>query len=127
MNNSRFFSRSFFVAFFFMPHFLQAQEVKVLSLKEAIELGLENSKFLKVSDAAIKEAEAKVTESRMHQLPDFKVSAAYMRMNTPSVDLKIPLGGQGGSDSIAKGGSSFEVNQMMYAMANASLPLFSGF
>lgn len=109
-----------------------AQETKKLSLDEAIQLSLQNSNHLKLSQAKVTEATAVLREARERRLPDLSISGSYLGLNKPTVDLKVNLGGSGaeGSESGSSGGggssSSVEVNQAMYGIANLSLPLFSG-
>ncbi|WP_118972860.1 TolC family protein [Taibaiella koreensis] len=102
---------------------LQAQQTRQLSLDEAIQLGLDNSKNLKVSQAKIDQAAAELSEAKLRQYPDLKVSGSYLRVNQPNVDMKVKLGGSGeGSGS----SSEIKVDQVAYGMATASVPLFSG-
>jgi len=112
----------------------EAQDAKNLTLDEAINLGLQNSNELKLSNAKIKQASAAAREARERRLPDFKISGAYMRLAQPDIDLKIKLGGnsssqqqQSGEGSSTQQAASPTVNQLMYGMANVSLPLFTGF
>ncbi|RYD57819.1 MAG: TolC family protein [Sphingobacteriales bacterium] len=107
-----------------------AQSTRNISLDEAIKLGLDNSKQLKLSQARINEATAVLRESKERRLPDLKITGSYMRLNQPTVDLKIKTGGQQSGGSEQTGGttaSSPTVDQAMYGMANLSLPIFSGF
>lgn len=105
---------------------LSAQDIKKLSLKEAVELGLQNSKHLKIDQAKIQEATAAVDEAKNHQLPDVKVTGSYMRLTNANVDLKAAKSG-GGSSSGSSGGSSVPtISQAMYGIANVSLPLYAG-
>lgn len=98
---------------------LSAQQTRNITLHEAVELGLKNSKLLKLNEARIIEATANVKEAEEHRLPEANVSASYLYLPIkPIIDLK------GGSDSSSGGGPS--VNQAMYAMFNASLPIYTG-
>lgn len=103
-----------------------AQE-RSLSLNEAIELSLTNNKQIKLNTARIEEATAKLKGARENRLPEFSISGAYMRLNQPTVDLKMNLGGGGQSDTGSRGSSSVEVKEAMYGIANLSLPIFAGF
>jgi outer membrane protein len=103
-----------------------AQE-RSLSLQEAIELSLTNNKQIKLNAARIYEATAKLKGARENRLPEFSISGAYMRLNQPTVDLKMNLAGSGNSDTAARSSSSVEVKEAMYGIANLSLPLFAGF
>lgn len=129
---------------------LCAQELRPISLQEAMDLALKNSKQLRVSRAKIKEAAAELKQAQQGHLPDLKISGSYLRLTQPNIDIDPSLskamgsgtsggsgsgsgssGGSGsgsGSGASASGGlSSIKVNEAMYGMANLSLPLFSGF
>ncbi len=100
----------------------QSQHQKVqLSLTEAMRMSLQNNKQLKLSSAKIEEAKASYHEAWNNHLPDFKISGSYLRVNSPTVDLKVKLGSGSGT------GGSIKVEQAAYALANVSMPLFSGF
>jgi outer membrane protein TolC len=104
-----------------------AQNSRNLSMDEAIKLTVQNSKQLKLSHAKVDEATAMYHEAWNNHLPDVKVSGAYLRIKNPTVDLKVKLGGSSSDTSKKSSGSSINVDQAMYGMVNASLPLFSGF
>jgi outer membrane protein len=95
-----------------------------LSLDEAIKLSLQNSKQLKLSSARIAEATANYHDAWNNHLPDVKATGAYLRVNDPTIDLKVKLPT---SSSDTTKTSSIKVNQAAYGLVNASLPLFSGF
>lgn len=96
-----------------------------LSMTEAIELSLKNSKQLKVSMAKVDEATANRREAWDNHLPDLKLTGGYMRLNNPSVDLKVKLGSSNGGSNGTSGGG-VKVDQAGYALVNGSLPLFAG-
>ncbi|CAG5017520.1 hypothetical protein DYBT9275_05789 [Dyadobacter sp. CECT 9275] len=100
-----------------------AQSPRTLTLEEAVEMSLKNSKELKLSQTNVDLAGLSIRQIRDNQLPSLSVSASYLRLNTPNVGLKI---GQNGNDSTSSS-SNLQVHQAMYGMASASLPLFSGF
>ena len=102
-----------------------AQKTMKLTLDEAVKLALQNSKQMKLSNARVDEAIANYHDMWNNHLPDVKVSGAYLRINNPTVDLKVKLGGSS-SDTAKSSSSAIKVNQAAYGMANASLPLFSG-
>jgi len=98
--------------------------VRIISLDEAIDLSIKNSKALRASKARVDEATAALTEAKQKKLPDLRISGAYLRVTQPNLDLKVKLnnnGGSGGSNA-----SEIKVNQVAYGMANLSLPLYSG-
>lgn len=95
-----------------------AQEKKMLTLDEAVQLGIQNSKSLKIDAAKIEEATADLLEAKNRQLPDLKVSASYMYLpSAPNINIKLP-------GVSAEGGP--KVNQVAFGSANLSLPLYSG-
>jgi outer membrane protein TolC len=99
---------------------LKAQEVKVLSLQEAINLSISNSKILQHNKAKIEEATAFVKENEDKRLPGASVYGSYLRLSSAKIDLKNKPSGSGGSNE------SPNVSQAIYGIANISLPLFAG-
>lgn len=99
----------------------RAQDGKVLTLKDAIDLSIKNSKQLRLNQTKITSALNAVKDARARQLPDANISGSYLRLNKPNIDLKS------GSDSSGGGSSFSDVNQVAYGMATISVPLFSGF
>ncbi|KXH85148.1 TolC family protein [Chryseobacterium kwangjuense] len=98
---------------------IHAQEKKQLTLDEAVQLGIQNSKNLKIDAAKIEEATADLLEAKNRQLPELKVSGSYMYLPTkPTVDLKISTG--------SGGAGSPEVHQVAYGSVNLSVPIYSG-
>lgn len=71
--------------------FIFAQE-RVLTLQESLDIGLKNSKDLKISKAKLISSEAGITEATSQLLPQLKLSASYMRLsNVPPflIDLSF--------------------------------------
>ena len=103
---------------------MTAQEKKTLSLDEAINLGLQNSKQLKISKAKIEEATAAAKEATEKRLPDAKASASYLRVNAVNVDLKTKNGntGSGSNPTVEQP----KVSQALYGLVNVSLPIYTG-
>jgi outer membrane protein len=100
-----------------------AQEKKTLTLKEAIELGLKNSKELKSSQAKIDEATAALKEAVQKKLPDASASASYLRLNSANIDLKSNDNSSGGTGNTNE---TPKVNQAIYGLVNVSLPIYAG-
>lgn len=98
-----------------------AQESKQLTLQEAIDLSIKNSKQLKLSSAKITEAIAATKEASERRLPDVNVNGSYLRVNKPKLNIKT-AGSGGDSNAISPG----NINQAMFAMANVSLPIYAG-
>lgn len=102
---------------------LHAQEKRSLSMAEAIDLSVKNSHQLKNSQAKIEEATAALKEAVDKKLPDAHVSGSYLWLNNPNINMKNADNGGGsggGNEDMPK------VNQLMYAMANVSMPVYQG-
>ncbi len=106
-----------------VPLSLLAQEKKVLTLDESINLSIQNSKQLKGAQARIDEATAALREAVEKKLPNAAASGSYLRLNSANFSLKTGDngGGSGGSD-----GSAPKVNQAVYGILNVSLPIYQG-
>ncbi|WP_299184181.1 TolC family protein [uncultured Chryseobacterium sp.] len=100
---------------------INAQEKKQLTLDEAVQLGIQNSKNLKIDAAKIEEATADLLEAKNRQLPDLKVSGSYMRLTNAKVDLKF-LGESGASGN----GEMAAPKSVFLGQANLSMPLYAG-
>jgi outer membrane protein len=100
----------------------QAQEKKTLTLNDAIDLSLQNSKQLKSSQAKIEEATAALRESIEKKLPNASVAGSYLRLNSANIDLKTKSNNSSGGTS----NPPPKVTQAMYGLLNVSLPIYSG-
>lgn len=101
---------------------VKAQEAKTLTLKDAINLSITNSRQLKLNKAKVDEAIANVKEANDRRLPDFGVSAAGLYLPIKP-DISLPKS----SGSSSSGGTTIPtINQAYYAFASASLPLYTG-
>lgn len=106
-----------FISVLFLSQALLAQESRTLTLKDAIDMALKNSRQLKANEAKVQEALAAVKEAEEKKLPDAGFSGSYMYLPfQPNVDLKT------GSGS----GAGPSVNQVIYGSLNISLPLYNG-
>lgn len=116
----------FILAVLCMGRSLEAQDTTVqLSLKDAIDLSIKNSKQLKGSRAKIDEAAGAVQEARDKRLPDVKISGSYLRINNPNITMDSKSNSSGGSGS-GSGSGALDLSQAMYGIANVSYPLYSG-
>ena len=75
-----------------LPAVLHAQSVKKLSLQEAIDLGIANSKNLKLSQNKIDEAVARLAVVKDNALPSASASFLYNHAEIPTNKLTIGAG-----------------------------------
>lgn len=74
------------MAFLSVSSLYFAQEKKLLTLDEAVQLGIQNSKNLKIDEAKIQEATANYIEAKNRQLPDFKLSGTALALANANVE-----------------------------------------
>jgi len=72
-----------------LPGMLYAQNVKKLSLQEAIQLGIENSKNLRLSQNKIEQAMQQLEVVKDNALPTANISAIYNHAEIPTNQLNI--------------------------------------
>lgn len=97
---------------------LTAQEKRMLTLDEAVALGIQNSKNLKIDQQKIEDALANVVDAKNGMLPTLKISGSALALANANVDLKILPASQGGSTPKA--------NSLFMGNVSASFPLFAG-
>lgn len=103
-----------------LANLINAQDKRPLSLNEAIDLSIKNSKQLKINRAKIEQASAAVKEALDRRLPDAKVSGSYIYLTNPKIDMKTKSSSSGNS------GGAPKVNQAAYGILNLSMPLYAG-
>lgn len=106
---------------------VHAQSRRKLTLQEAIDLGVTNSKQVALSESKLNEAEAKVAAARDKMWPELSVSANYLRINTPTISLGDNVANSGSSS----GSSPFAVFANLHSLGLAQVTLsesiFAGF
>ncbi|MEW6061831.1 MAG: TolC family protein [Bacteroidota bacterium] len=72
---------------------LPAQQPMTLTVEQAVQIGLENSKALRTSQYKIQAAEAKASETTTLGLPSLKVQGVYSRLSDiPPATIPTPFG-----------------------------------
>lgn len=99
---------------------ISGQETKTISLEDAIDLGIKNSKNLKIDEAKIDENNAQLIEAKNRQLPDFKLGTSYLHLFSPNINLKV------NPSSSASSAGNIKVNDVIYGSANLTYPIFTG-
>lgn len=100
----------------------QAQERKILSLKEAISLVTTNSNEAILANMKVNTSKLELETMKNNQYPSLKISGQFLQLTNANIDSKIKLGG-----SSSEGSSSIKVSQLLLGQANVSMPVFNGF
>jgi outer membrane protein len=83
--------KKFIMAVILVPVMLFSQ-ARELTLKESLEIGLKNSKDLKISYSKVISADAQITSASSQLLPQLGFSASYMRLsNVPPFEVSLPI------------------------------------
>lgn len=101
------------------PFTVEAQDTKKLTITEAVELGIKNSKRLQLSKARVAEAVAATREATERRQPDASLNVNYLRLNSANAKLA------GANDSSGK--SPISINQVLYGTASITYPVFTGY
>lgn len=107
--------RSSFIIFLMIPFLSFAQTTKTLTLDEAIQLGMSNSKQLKVTGTKLDIAKAKRSQYWNAQIPNVTLNSSYYRLSDNVDPFKL---------------GAFEIPQIINQTTNrlsASQIVFSGF
>lgn len=106
-----------------------ASAQQALSLQQAVETALKQSKTLKQEQTAILIAESKSKSVEEARLPDLSVSGQMMYLPyAPHVDLKIQQQSQASTEGQTQDQAGFPVPKTVaFGGLNASLPIFTGF
>jgi len=104
----------------------QAQEKKLLTLKEAVEIAINNSDAASLAKAKVETSKLELDVTKNNRYPTLKASGQYMRLSSAHVDSNIQSGNDSGSGSGSES-KPLKVDQLMLGQVNASLPLFNGF
>ena len=92
-------------------HSLNAQKSTSLSLDQAIELGVSNSKVLKIDDSKIMQAEAQLIEAKNYKLPNLGFSGNALGLTTPTIKME----GNNQND--------LAINSLFFGNLSASYPI----
>ncbi len=104
-----------------------AQQKKPLSLDEAINIAISQSTEATLANTRVNTSQLELDNTKNNAYPTFKVSGQYLRLTSPTINLKSSGNTDSSGDSDSGGNSFGNVNSAMYAMANLSMPVFSGF
>ena len=101
----------------------QAQEKKLLNLKDAIELALTNSDAASLAKAKVETSKLDLEVTKNNQYPSVKASAQYLRLSSAHVNSNI----QSNNDPSSPPSSPLKVDQLLLGQVNVNMPIFNGF
>ena len=100
----------------------QAQGKRKLTLKEAIEMAIQNSTSSNLAATKVESAKLELDNTKNNQYPNAKISGQYMRLSSANVDSNLPS-----NSSSSEPARPLKVDQLLLGQANISMPVFSGF
>ncbi|QBZ98224.1 TolC family protein [Flavobacterium sangjuense] len=100
----------------------QAQEKKLLTLKEAVEMAVSNSDAASLAKAKVQTAKLELDVTKNNRYPSVKASGQYLRLSSAHVDSNF----QSNSTS-SEPAKPLKVDQLLLGQVNASMPVFNGF
>ncbi|SRX55742.1 TolC family protein [Aequorivita sp. CIP111184] len=102
---------------------MEAQQIKQLTLEEAVNLAIQNSDASKIVDTKVANAESQLNVTKNLQYPDVDISGQYRYLTGADVKLRTQTSDSAGGVQTAQP----NVNSLLLGQANVSMPIFSGF
>lgn len=96
-----------------------AQDKKLVTLKEAVELAVNNSNQALLANTKVTTSMLEVATTKNNQYPSLKISGQYLRLTNATINSKISTGNSSSTPS--------KVDQLLLGQANVAVPLFNGF
>ncbi|MCF6131908.1 TolC family protein [Flavobacterium wongokense] len=112
------------IALFFLGFTqIQAQQKKLMTLKEAVEMAVNNSDAASLAKAKVETSKLELDVTKNNRYPSVKASGQYLRLSSAHVDSNL----QSNNDPSSEPAKPLKVDQLMLGQVNASMPLFNGF
>ena len=102
----------------------RAQERKLLSLKDAIEIAITKSTQANLATTKVATSKLVLETVKNNQYPNLKISGQYLHLTQANVTSGNLFGS---ADPNAEPSPSPKVEQLLLAQANLNMPLFNGF
>jgi len=101
---------------------IQAQEATSVTLREAVELALENSNKSKISKDKVTTAKNELQVTKNLRYPDAKIAGQYQYLPSAKINLHQPPPAEGETPSTLP-----NVNQLFLGQFTVGMPVFTGF
>ena len=99
---------------------INAQETKILSLRDAVAIAISQSNESKLADTKVATSKLELETVKNNLYPNLRLSAQYLQLT--SANLEGNLLGNNNSNS-----QKPDVNSLLLGQANFTMPLFEGF
>ena len=96
----------------------QAQERRIISLKEAISLVTTNSNEAVLANMKANTSKLEMETVKNNQYPSLKISGQYLHLTNANVQSNLSAGGVA---------SKIDVSALLLGQANVTMPIFNGF
>ncbi len=102
---------------------MEAQEKKLMTLKEAVELAVTNSDPASLAKAKVEASKLEVDITKNTRYPSVKATGQYLKLSSAHIDSNI----QTNNDPNAAPAKPLKADQLRLGQVNASMPIFNGF
>ena len=102
---------------------IEAQEKKLLTLKEAVEIAVTNSDAATLAKTKVETSKLELDNTKNNRYPSVKASGQYMRLSSAHVDSHI----QSNNDPADPPAAPLKVDQLVLGQVNVNMPIFNGF
>jgi outer membrane protein len=101
----------------------QAQEKKLLTLKEAVQIAVTNSDAATLAKTKVETSKLELDNTKNNRYPSVKASGQYLRLSSAHVDSNL----QSNSNSSSEPAKPLKIDQLMLGQVNVAMPIFNGF
>jgi len=101
----------------------QAQEKKLLTLKEAVQIAVVNSDAAQLAKTKVVSSKLELDNVKNNRYPSVKASGQYLRLSSAHVDSNL----QSNNSSSSGSSAPLKVDQLMLGQVNVAMPVFNGF
>ena len=106
---------------------LLAQDSTQLTLQQAVRLGVQNSKQLKVAYAQTQEAQAQLAQARQRRYPSVDLSATHLQVGSSQIETHVGRPASAEPEPGTGVAATPDVSQVTYGLVSVSQPIFTGF
>lgn len=107
--------------------FTQAQQIKPISLKQAVNTAWKSSNKAKISAENTIAAEQQLRVIKNKQYPDFKISGQYAFLTDPNLKLQFDPTTENNDQTEEEASTMPTAHYLVIGQASLSIPIFAGF